>query len=104
MEKDGGTVPGLAVGQEGHVAGLQVIAVELIELVPAGVLAEDEPPRVLRRVRGAPDRIGKKGQLRASPPWQPDLVQLHGLGEARADEQFALGGGPDPESCPPKIP
>src|SRR3989441_4846941 len=79
------------------------MAVELIELVPAGVLAEDEPPRVLRRVRGAPDRIGKKSQLRAGAVWEPDLVHLHGLGEARADEHFAPGGVPAQKGRPTKL-
>jgi len=43
------------------------------------------------------DRIGEEGELRAGPAREPDLVQLHRLGEARADEHFALARVPAQE-------
>src|SRR2546421_12495821 len=100
MEKAGGTVPGLAVGKEDHAAGLQVIAVELIELVPAGVLAEDEPPRVLRRVRGAPGRIGQKSEFWGGSARGNELEHLNGLGGARGEGDLPAGRVPASESSP----
>ena len=43
------------------------------------------------------DRIGKEGELRTGSARELDLVHLHRLGEARADEHFALAGVPAQE-------
>ena len=49
------------------------------------------------------DRIGKEGELRAGPAGESDLVHLHRLGEARADEHLALGGVPAQEGRPTEL-
>ena len=83
-----GGVSRFSVAQECDVAGRQVIAVILVEFIPARAFREDKErarPRVEARVVNP---IGKKGQLRARAPRLGDEVHLVGVAEARENEHL----------------
>src|SRR2546428_6709058 len=49
------------------------------------------------------DGTGKECEWQAGPASEPDLVHLHRLGEARADEHLALGGMPAQKGRPAEL-
>jgi hypothetical protein len=84
----------LAVGEQRHVAGGEVVAVVLEKLVAAGVAVEDEVVAGRGPVRGAAGALGEEGELRARAARRLHEVYLIGVAEARADEHLAPGGVP----------
>ena len=82
-----------AVGEKSDLAVGEVVAVELEELVAAGVARKDERATAARIEAGPADRLGEERELATISARPIDEVDLIGLTEPRRDQHLA--GAPD---------
>ena len=93
-EQRAAVLAALAVGEQGGAAVAGIEPVQLRELVPALVLAEDEAgaPRLRRRRHQRAQRFGIERQLLAHAQRLAHAMRLAGLGEAGRHQQAAVLG------------
>ena len=80
----------LAVGEHGDIARGNVEAEDLVPLTSADVFAKEEVVALVRLIAGVGNAVAEERKLGAGSAGHGDLVYLHGVGKAGADEDLAL--------------
>src|SRR4029077_19721520 len=89
----------LAVGQQRHGPGGEIVAIELEEPASAHVFHEQEGVTVSGLVGGARNPVREERKLGARTARELHLMYLCGIAEARLDQHLALCRMPAGKAC-----